>query len=56
MAFSLDCTLPGCDVEMTGETEEEVMRHVAEHGADYHADVALDAPRLAKIRKAIRKR
>ena len=44
----------GCSVEARGETEEEVLKHAAEHAKRDHGVAQIDAATLAKVKAAIR--
>ena len=56
MAKSMSCDLivPGCVFEVTGATEEEVLKHVAEHAKHAHGVNEVTPELLAKVKDAIR--
>lgn len=56
MAKVLRCgeLFPGCSIEAKGETEEEVLKHAAEHARRDHGVQQIDAATLAKVKAAIR--
>ncbi|MBE0609388.1 MAG: DUF1059 domain-containing protein [Dehalococcoidia bacterium] len=56
MSMILECIVSGCAVHLVGDSEEEVMQHAAEHGANDHDLKEIDPPTVKKIRAAIRKR
>ena len=56
MSMFLECIVPGCSIHLVGESEEEVMRHAAQHAAKEHDMADIDPPTVQKIRAAIRKR
>jgi predicted small metal-binding protein len=56
MSKILECIIPGCAIHLEGDSEEEVMRHAAEHAAKAHGMEEIDPPTVDKIRSAIRKR
>ena len=45
---------PGCSAEVRAETEEEVLRHVAEHARTVHGVKQVDEETIRKVRAAIR--
>lgn len=56
MSMILECVVPGCAIHLVGDSEEEVMKHAAEHGARDHGLKEIDPPTVEKIRAAIHKR
>jgi predicted small metal-binding protein len=55
MSLILECIIPACDTHLVGDSEEEVLRHAAEHAAKHHGMEEIDPPTVDKIRSAIRK-
>jgi predicted small metal-binding protein len=55
MAKVLKCgdVVPGCDFEMTGNSEEEVLQKAAEHAKTDHGMENVPPEVLAKVRGAI---
>lgn len=45
---------PGCQAQVRAETEEEVLRHVAEHARTVHGVKHVDEETVQKVRAAIR--
>lgn len=56
MSMILECIVPGCAAQVAGESEEEILRQAAEHGAKDHGMAKVDEPTVEKMRAAIRKR
>ena len=56
MAKILYCNdvVPGCDGQVSGETEEEVLGKAVEHAREAHGMTEIDAQTAAKVRAAIR--
>ena len=56
MAKLLRChdIFPGCPAEVRAETEEEILRHAAEHAAAAHGVKELDEATVQTLRKGIR--
>jgi predicted small metal-binding protein len=50
----LRCVVPGCDFEIKTETEEELMKHVANHAAHVHGLTQVPPDLAAKVKAAIR--
>ena len=55
MTHQLSCIIPGCTAEFAGESEDEILRQVADHAARDHKITSIDAETVKKIRAAIRK-
>lgn len=57
MSFTLRCgdVVEGCPAEVTGESEEDVLRQAGDHARDDHGLSELDEATLAKVRGAIRR-
>ena len=45
---------PGCSAEVRADTDEEVLRHVAEHARTVHGVQQVDEGTIQKVRAAIR--
>jgi predicted small metal-binding protein len=56
MSMILECIVPGCAAQVVGESEEEILRQAADHGAKHHGMETVDPPTVEKLRRAIRKR
>lgn len=56
MSYSLRCgdVVDGCPAQVTGESEEDVLRQAADHARDDHGLADLDEATVAKVRSAIR--
>jgi predicted small metal-binding protein len=56
MSYTLRCgdVVDGCPAEVTGESEDDVLRQAGEHARDEHGLTDLDEATLAKVRGAIR--
>ena len=55
MSQYLSCIIPGCTAEFAGESEDEILRQVAEHAARDHKITTIDPETVEKVRAAIRK-
>ena len=49
-----DAIFPGCSAEVRADTDEEVLRHVAEHARTVHGVQQVDEGTIKKVRAAIR--
>jgi len=56
MAKVLRCNdvMPGCAAEVRAETDDEVMRQVAEHAREVHGLAIIDEETAKKVKDAIR--
>ncbi len=56
MAKLLRChdIFPGCPAEVRAETEEEILRHAAEHAAAAHGVKEIDEATVQTVRERIR--
>ena len=56
MAKVLKCNdvVPGCAAEVRGDTEDELMRKVAEHAREVHGLATIDGETAKKVKDAIR--
>ena len=45
---------PGCQAEVRAETEDEIVRHAAEHARTVHGVKQIDQATVQKVRAAIR--
>ena len=56
MAKVLRCNdvMPGCAAEVRAETDDEVMRQVAEHAREVHGLATIDGETAKKVKDAIR--
>jgi predicted small metal-binding protein len=45
---------PGCSVEARGESDDEILKHAAEHARRDHGVKEIDPATLAKVKAAIR--
>jgi len=56
MAKVLRCKDVGmdCDAEIRAETEEEILKHAAEHAEKVHDITEISEEQLTKVREAIR--
>jgi predicted small metal-binding protein len=46
--------IPGCDAEMRGDSDEEILRQAAEHARTAHGLKEVDAATAQKVKSAIR--
>lgn len=58
MSHILSCgdIVPGCSAQMTGETEQDVLRQAAEHAKTAHGLATIDDATAMKVKAAIRTR
>lgn len=56
MTYTLRCgdVVDGCPAEVTGDSEDDVLRQAGQHARDDHGMTELDEATLAKVRGAIR--
>jgi len=47
---------PGCQAEVHGKTDDEVLRRAAEHARETHGVERIDDATAAKVRAAVRPR
>ena len=52
----LECktVVPGCDAEIYGDSDEDMLRQAAEHARTAHGIERIDEPTAEKVRAAIR--
>ncbi len=55
MSQYLSCIIPGCTAEFSGQSEDEILRQVADHAASEHKMTSIDPETVKKVRAAIRK-
>lgn len=55
MGYKFECTnvVPGCEGEVFGDTEEEVLEKAAEHASEVHGMEDLDDETVEKVKAAI---
>jgi predicted small metal-binding protein len=55
MGYKFECTnvVPGCEGEVFGDTEEEVLGKAAEHASEAHGMENLDDETVEKVKAAI---